>query len=167
MTSLKANIIPINKINKSDDYALVPGYHHKKKVRKLKEFKRSKGKCIFTNGISKSLMDFIYRAVLQLKLKEKRLIFSRGAVKINDESVLYAAGIRELDWDAGISIRIPQKLNQNKRIKLNIDDKEYELNLQEIVVLSALLKIAYPPKSPKWYTDTAIMVIVKGWKYLL
>ena len=126
----------------------------------------SKGRCIFTNGISKDLIDFIYRAVLQLKLKDKKLIFSKGAVKINDNSVLNTAGIRELDWDAGISIRIPHKLNRNKKVKLNIDNKDYYLKLQEIIVLSALLRIAYPQKISKWYTDTAVMVIVKGWKYL-
>src|SRR4030042_1684848 len=107
MKNPSQKIILINKIDKKDDHALVPGYQNKKKIRKLKEFSRSKGKCIFTRGISNSLIDFIYRSVLQLKIKEKKLIFSRGAVKINDESVLNAAGIRELDWDAGTSIRIP------------------------------------------------------------
>jgi hypothetical protein len=159
-------IISINKIDIKDNHALVPGYQNKKKVRKLKEFSKSKGKCIFTNGISRSLIDFIYRSVLQLNLKDKKLIFSRGSVKINDKPVLNAAGIRELDWDAGISIRIPQKLNQNKIIKLNVDGTDCELNIQKIIVLSALLRIAFPAKASKWYTDKAVIVLAKGWKYL-
>ena len=166
MKQTNPKIIPINKIDKKDNHALIPGYQNKKKVRKLKEFSRTKGNCIFTGQIPNTLIDFIYRSVIQLDLKENKLIFSRGAVKIKGEPVLTAAGIRELDWDVGVSIRIPNKLNKDKKVTLNIDDEDYEINMQKIVVLSALLRIAYPKKPSKWYTDKAVIVIAKGWKYL-
>ena len=150
---MKSNIVNIDWIDKSDRCAIVPGYINSKKAGRLKELFKAKGNCYFTSGIAYSLIDFIYRAVIQLKIKDKKLIFSRGAVKINGKSVLHSLGIRELNWDVGVSIRIPQKLNYNKKIRLIVDDKEHELRLMEIIVLSGLLHIAYPRKSSKLRMD--------------
>jgi hypothetical protein len=162
----KTNVVSINRIDETDTFALVPGYKNKKKVRKIKELKNSKGNCYFTNGISRNLINFIFRAVTQLKIKDKKLIFSRGAVKINGKSVIHAAGLRVLDWDAGISIRIPHKLNYNKKISLLVDDIEYNIRLMETITLSTLLRIAFPRKTSKWYTDMSVLIITKGWKAL-
>ena len=101
---------------------------------------------------------------MQLNLKDKKLIFSRGAVKINNKSVFHATAIRELDWDTGISIKIPHRLKYNNKIIIIFDNKEYHLRLMEIIVLSALLHIAFPRKASKWCTDSAILIIAGGWK---
>ncbi|MFH0975375.1 MAG: hypothetical protein V1874_06295 [Spirochaetota bacterium] len=168
MNKTNSNIIKINWINdKSFHSALVPGYSGKKKTRKLKEFSKSKGNCFFSNGISHGLIDFVYRAVINLKLKDKKLIFSKGAVKINGISALNAVAVRELDWDVGISIRIPHKLNHNKKIVLLIDDKHYTFKVMEIIVLAALLRIVYPKKALKWCSDKAVFILAYGWNYLI
>jgi hypothetical protein len=166
MTVKKSNVVNINRIDKSEQYALIPGYANYKKTRKLKSLLKSKGNCHFSSGISHNLIDFIYRAVVQLKLKDKKLLFSRGAVKIKGRSVLHAAGIRELDWDVGISIRIPNKLNYKSITKINIDNTEFKIRIMEIIVLSALLHIANPEKPSGWCSDTAVSIIAKGWQQL-
>jgi len=163
---INSKIVKINYINKASRCAIISGYNNKKKKRKLKELSKSKGNCLFSSNISHGLIDFIYRAVVQLKIKDKKLIFSRGAVKINKLSVLHATAIQELDWDIGTSIRIPYKLNYNNTIKVKIDNTEYSLRLMEIIVLSALLHISYPLKKTKWCSDVSVMIIAKGWPEL-
>jgi hypothetical protein len=163
MTDNNSKIVHLNRIEKASRCAIVPGYYNKKKTRKLKELSKLKGNCLFSSNIAHGLIDFIYRAVVQLKLKDKKLIFSRGAVKINEMPVLHATAIYELDWDVGTSIRIPYKLNYNNTIKLTIDNSEYKLRLMEIIVLSALLHIAYPAKKTKWCSDMSVLIIAKGW----
>lgn len=166
MSNNNPKIVHLNHIDKSNMAAIVPGYISKKKTRKLKELPKTKGNCLFTSGISHGLIDFIYRAVVQLKLKNKKLIFSRGAVKINNMSVLHATATRELDWDVGMSIRIPYKLHYNNTVKMNIDNTEYKLRVMEIIVLSTLLHIAYPAKKIKWCSDISVLIIARGWKQL-
>ncbi len=156
-------IVHINRIRKTEKCAIIPGYKNKKKIRKLKELTRSKKNCLFSSNIASNLTDFIYRAVVQLKIRDKKLIFSRGAVKINGIPVLHATAIQELDWDVGISIRIPYKLNYNRIIKANIDSTEYSLRLMEIIALSALIHIAFPLKNSKWCSDMSVLIIAKGW----
>ena len=78
--------------------------------------------------------------------------------------MIHAAGVRALDWDAGISIRIPHKLKYDKKISLLVDDIEYKIRLMETITLSALLRIAFPRKTSKWYTDMSVLIITKGWK---
>jgi hypothetical protein len=166
MTDNYQKIVHINRINKASKAAIVPGYNKKKKIKKLKELSKTKGNCQFTSNIAHGLIDFIYRAVIQLKIKDKKLIFSRGAVKINGISTLHATAIHELDWDVGTSIRIPYKLNYNNTIKVNIDDIDYKLRLMEVIVLSALLHLAYPAKNVKWRSDMSVLIIAKGWQQL-
>ncbi|MBN2038807.1 MAG: hypothetical protein JW864_02125 [Spirochaetes bacterium] len=164
MNKDNSKLISINRIDKTDSFALIPGYQNKKKVRKLKEIRKSKNNCYFAGNISHSLIDFIYRAVLKLNLKDKKLIFSRGAVKINNRSVFHATAIRELDWDAGISIKIPHRLKYSNKIKIQYNNKEEHLGLMEVIVLSALLHIAFPSKPSKWCTESAVLIIAGGWK---
>ncbi len=167
ITKKKAAVVKINWIDESEQYALVPGYKNYKKARKLKSLLNSKGNCYFSSGISHGLIDFIYRAVVQLKLKDKKLLFSRGAVKIKGESVFHAVGIRELDWDVGISIRIPHKLNYNSKIKIQINKAGYEMRIMEMIVLAALIHIACPKKTSGWCSETAVSIIAKGWRHLV
>jgi hypothetical protein len=162
----KSNVVNINWIDRSEQYALVPGYTNYKKSRKLKSLPKSKGNCYFTSGISFSLIDFIYRAVVQLKLKDKKMLFSRGSVKIKGKPVIYAVGIRELEWDVGMSIRIPNKLKYNSTIKISVEKEEYEIRIMEMIVLSALLHIANMKKPSRWCSETAVSIIAKGWQQL-
>lgn len=156
-------IIPIDWVKKTDKYALVPGYEFNRMTRRIKKLYRSKGNCYFTNGIPGGLIDFIYRAVLKLSLGKEKLIFSKGSIKINKRPVLSAIAIYKLDWDAGTSIKIPQRLKYDKTITLLIDYKEYKLRLMELIVLRGLLQLARPHKKPSWYADMAAAIIAKGW----
>jgi hypothetical protein len=166
MNNNNSKIVRLNRINETSRYAIIPGYNNKKRTRKLKELSKSKGNCLFSSNIARGLIDFIYRAVMQLKIKDKKLIFSRGAVKINKMPVLNATAIQELEWDVGTSIRIPYKLNYNNKIKIDIDGMIYELRLMEIIVLSTLLHIAYPLKKTKWCSKLSVLIIAKGWPEL-
>ena len=165
MKKIKSNIVNINHINESNSCAIVPGYNNRKKNKKLKQLPKSKGNCFFSSGVSYNLINFIYRAVVHLGLKNKKFIFSRGAVKKNNISVVHAVGVRELDWDVGISIRIPHKLNYNDITRLLIGNEEHELKIMELIILSALLRFSYPNKKIKWYSDMAAIIISKGWHY--
>lgn len=156
-------IVPLNRVDKSEKFALVPGYEHKKRTRRIKELGRKKGNCNFTSGIPKGLIDFIYRSVIKLKLTDKKLIISRGQVKMNDLPVFNAVAVRELDWDCGISIRIPRLLRYNTTISLNIDGEEFTLRLMELIVLRALIQISLPAGNSSWYADMAALVLAKGW----
>ncbi len=166
MTRNNTNIVPLNWIKDSSQYALIPGHERKKKVRRIKSLSRAKGKCCFTPGISKYMIDFIYRAVIKLGLREKKLLFSRGAVRKNGMTLINAVGISELDWDVGTSIRIPHRLNYNCRITLIIENRERSLRLMEVIVLSALLHIAHPGKPRSWCSDMSAAVITGGWQRL-
>ncbi len=163
---MKKKVVPINWIDESNQYALIPGHNKNKKIRRIKALKNVKGNCYFAHGVSKNLIDFIYRAVIKLELKDKKLLFSRGAVKQKKRSVVNAVGISELDWDVGTSIRIPQKLNYNYRVALLIDKDEHKLRLMEIIVLSCLLHIACPGKSSNWCSDMSASIIANGWGQL-
>ena len=156
-------IVPINRIDKSERCALVPGFNNKKQVRRLKELSRSRGNCYFAAGVPKGLIDFIYRCVTKLDLREKDLIFSRGQLKKNGVPVFNAVAICELDWDCGISVKIPRMLRYNKNITLTIEEEDHDLRLMELIVLRGLLQIAYPGKKSSWYPDMAALVLAKGW----
>lgn len=166
MKSSDLKIVPINWVDKTERSALIPGHEGSRKIRRLKELKKVKGNCYFTHGISKDLIDFIYRAVTKLDLKDKKLLFSRGAVKKKGRSVLNAVGICELNWDTGISIRIPQKLNYSRTIRILVDNKEYSPSLMEIIVLTGLLHLARPGKNSDWCSNMAASIIVNGWEQI-
>ena len=163
MKNTRDNIIPIDRLDKSERCALVPGYHHKKPVRRLKELGRARGNCYFARGVPKGLCDFIYRCVVKLKLSDKDLLFSRGQVKKNGVPVLNAVGVSELDWDCGISIKIPALLRYSTTVSLTVEGVDYNLRLMEIIVLRALLQIARPGKNPSKYPDMAAYILARGW----
>lgn len=164
--SFKSNVVSLNWINPSDRCAIVPGYEKKnKRVPKLKELKKTKGNCFFTSNIHHCIIDFIYRATLQLNMKEHRILVSRGSVKRNNNSVLHYVDIYEHEWDVGTSIIIPRLLNYNKKISLFIKRKKHQVRLMEIIVLMGLLKIKIPEKRTTWYSQMAATIITHGWSY--
>jgi hypothetical protein len=166
MQNSKPNIIDINRIDRVSRCALIPGYSNKKKVRKIKDLTKSRGNCLFTSGISHSMIDFIYRAIVKLRLKDKKFIFSRGAVKINGISVINAISIKKLDWDVGISMRIPHRLKYDYKIQITVENEEHELRLMELIVLSSLLRMTYPGKKSEWYSVMSATIIAGGWPML-
>ena len=164
MNDLK--IIPINWVDKIDRWIVVPGTIKEQHRRRTKEIIYSKNKCYFAAGVPKSIIDFIYRAVKQLKLTDKSLIFSRGTVRTAKTLVKNAVSIRELDWGVGTLITIPRILKYREEITLQIENSEYSLRLMELTVLHGLLRIAYPGKDTKFTFNMAAHILARGWSQL-
>jgi len=157
------NVKSINWIDDAERYIPIPGYENRKPSKRIKHLNREKTNCLFSRGIKKELIDFVYRSIVKLGLKDKKLIFTRGSVKVRGREVNHAIGLLELDWDVGISVKIPRLLNYDKRINLLINGKTHSLRLMEIIVLSCLIKMAVPGKNGGWYTDMSATIIALGW----
>jgi hypothetical protein len=155
--------VPINWINDTEKYILVPRMEKNQVVKKVKRLIKVKGSCYFTQGVSHALIDFIYRAVIKLGLRDRKLIFSRGSVKHERRPTRNSVEICELDWDLGTSIIIPLKRNYRSSARFMIEDREYTLRIMEIIVLSGLLKLIFRDKSTKWRTSMAASIIARGW----
>ncbi len=159
-------MVPINWIDESDRCVIISGYENKRKSPRLKELRNRKGSCYFTRGVSKKCVDFVYRSVKRLGFEEKKLLFSRGAVKKNGMAVLNAIEVKELDWDVGVSIKIPARLSYEMKIDLIIEGERHTLRLMEIIVLNGLLRLAMEKKSDPWYADMAAAILALGWGVL-
>lgn len=156
--------VPINWIDDTEKYILVPRLERKRVVKKVKRLIKVKGNCYFTLGVPIALIDFIYRAVVKLGLRDRKLIFSRGAVKVRrDQPTSNVVEVHDLDWDLGISFIIPRKRKYVTALKFVVDGREHSVRLMEIMVLSALLRLVRPDKSEKWRSTKAAGVIVNGW----
>lgn len=156
-------VIPLNRIKDSRQCAIISGYESGERIPRLKELKKVRGNCYFTAGVSRELMDFAYRAVIQLGLREKKFLFSRGAVKKKGRSVKNACRVTEMDWDVGIEITIPHRLRYDRKIELVIEGEKQSFRLMELIVLSALMRIAGPGRPVRFYSDMAASVRAKGW----
>ena len=113
--------VPINWIGDTEKYILVPRMDKKRVVKKVKRLIKVKGGCYFTLGVPVKLIDFIYRAVMKLGLRDRKLIFSRGAVKIKGRPTGNVVEVCELDWDLGTSFIIPMKRNYSTKLNFNIN----------------------------------------------
>jgi hypothetical protein len=163
MKKLSSKTISINWIGDTEKYILVPRLERKRVVKKVKRLIKVKGGCYFTLGVPINLIDFIYRAVLKLGLRDRKLIFSRGAVKIKGRPTSNVVEVFELDWDLGTSFIIPKKRNYNTKLNFNINGKNRTLRLMEIMVLSGLLRLVHKEKSEKWRSAMAASIIAGGW----
>ena len=161
-----SKIVPINRIGETEKYILVPRLERKRVVKKVKRLIKVKGECYFTLGVPISLIDFIYRAVLKLGLRERRLIFSRGSVRINNRPTSNVVEVHELDWDLGTSLIIPMKRKYATMLDFSIGGTTHRVRLMEIMVLSALLKLIHRNKSEKWRSAKAAAIIARGWTAL-
>lgn len=161
-----AKVVPINRVDDTEKYILVPRLERKRVVKKVKRLVRVKGKCYFTLGVPVSLIDFIYRAVVKLGLRDRKLIFSRGSVKINGRPTANVVEVFELDWDLGTSIIIPMKRAYADTLEFNVNGAARRLRLMEIMVLSGLLKLVYKDKSEKWRSARAAAIMALGWEVL-
>jgi hypothetical protein len=163
MARITAKTVPINWIKDTEKYILVPRIVRKRVVKKVKRLIKVKGNCYFTGGVPHGLIDFIYRAVIKLGIRDRKLIFSRGSVKIRNRPTSNVVEVCELDWDLGTSIIIPLKRNYKSSLVFVIGGKEHSLRLMEIMVLSGLLRLAYGNKSEKWRSAKAAAIIAGGW----
>jgi hypothetical protein len=163
MKKLNPKTVPINWIDDTERYILVPRLERKKVVKKVKRLIKVKGACYFTQGVPLRLIDFIYRAVLQLRLRDRKLIFSRGAVKVKNGPTSNIVEVLELDWDLGTSFIIPRKRRYDTALDFTIGGKNYTLRLMEIMVLSGLLRLTHTDKSEKWRSAMAASIIARGW----
>jgi hypothetical protein len=158
-----SKLVRINWIGDTEKYILVPRLEKKRIIKKLKRLIKVKGSCYFTQGVSHALIDFIYRAVIQLGLRNRKLIFSRGSVKVKGRTNSNIVEVCELDWDLGTSFIIPLKRKYHSKINLIIDGKEYALRIMEIMVLSGMLRLVHGNKSEKWRSSKAASIIALGW----
>jgi len=160
---LTAKTVPIDWVDETLKYILVPRPGKNRIVLKVKRLIKVKGNCYFAQGVSRTLIDFIYRAVIKLGIRDRKLIFSRGSVRRMNRQTSNIVEICELDWDLGTSIIIPLKRNCSSAAYFIINDKEYRLRIMEIIVLSGLLKLVYREKSEKWRSSLAASIIAQGW----
>ena len=156
-------VVPIDRIGDTEKYILVPRLERRRVVKKVKRLIRVKGECYFTLGVPLSLIDFIYRAVVKLGLRDRRIIFSRGSVKINNRSTSNVVEVHELDWDLGTSMIIPMKRKYATMLDFDVGGARHAVRLMEIMVLSALLKLVFRDKSEKWRSAKAVTIITRGW----
>jgi hypothetical protein len=162
----KPVIVPIDWINPTERFAVIGGYDRGRRKPRLKEFYRARGNCHFSRGIPRGLIDFAYRAVVKLGLRKVVIFFSRGAVKRNGKSLVNTVALRRLDWDAGISVIIPQRLRYSARVSLSVNGAHQDFRVMELALLMALLSLAAEKKSGRWYADMAATIVAEGWSRL-
>ncbi len=163
MTVHSKKTVPINWIGDTEKYILVPRLERKRVVKKVKRLIKVKGACYFTQGVPYKLIDFIYRAVIKLGLRERKLIFSRGVVKARGRPTSNSVDVYELDWDLGTSIIIPLKRRYDSMQNFTVAGRTYPVRLIEIMVLSGLLRLVHGGKSENWRSAKAAAIITLGW----
>jgi hypothetical protein len=163
MTIHKNKTVPIDWIGDTEKYILVPRLERKRVVKKVKRLIKVKGACYFTQGVPYRLIDFIYRAVVKLGLRDRKFIFSRGSVRIKGRPTSNIVDVYELDWDLGTSIIIPLKRRFDSVGNFTVAGRKYPVRLIEIMVLSGLLRLVYGNRSENWRSAKAAAIITRGW----
>ena len=159
-------VIPINWIDDAERFIVVPRIEKGRIIKKIKPLRKVKGNCYFTRGVAYNLIDFIYRAIRQLELTDRKLIISRGSVKKNGRNVWNAVAVHELEWDLGTSIIIPQRLRHDKMVTVEVEGEDHVVRLMELILLNTLLRLRYKDKPAYWYDSTASLILANGWKSL-
>lgn len=166
MKGRSAKTVPINWIGDTERYILVPRLVRNRVVKRPKRLVKVKGNCYFTRGVAHGLIDFVYRAVIRLGLRDRKLIFSRGSVKSRGRPTSNMVEVLELDWDLGTSIIIPLKRNYRDRLDFVVAGKKHSLRLMEIMTLSGLMRLTHKDKSELWRSARAAAILARGWKEL-
>jgi hypothetical protein len=160
-------VVPIDWIEKSDHWGLVPaGRETKGAKRRFRALTIRKGNCAFTRDVPRGMIEFIYRATVRLGLRKNGLAFMRGTVRRGGITLSTAVSVRELGWGMGSAVVIPRTLRFREHITLAIDGKRAGVRVMELIVLNALLHLARPGQKPDWYAALAASVMVCGWKSL-
>ncbi len=161
------NVIDFDWIEKLNRWILVPSCGKSGRYRRIKYLDRIKNSSCFAYEIQKTLLLFIYRAVIQLKLQNRKIIFMRAVVKNKyGMNTINYGEVHELDWDVGTLVVLPRSLRLKDIIKLTVDTKQYEICRLELLVIHCLLQIAFPDKPAKWYANMAAQIIALGFKEL-
>jgi hypothetical protein len=159
-------IVPINWVDDTERWVVIPGTRNERTRSRTKELCFRKKNCYFASNVPKSIFDFIYRAVRQLDLGDRTLIFARGTVRVSKKLSRNAVSIQELDWGVGTLVTIPRILPYRELVTLTIDNTEHTLRLMELVVLQGLLRIACPRKTAGFYSTEAVLILARGWSRL-
>ncbi|HSV97425.1 MAG TPA: hypothetical protein VLM75_10900 [Spirochaetota bacterium] len=160
-------VVPLDWREPCDHWGLFPsGQGTKGPRRRFKALTVRKGNCAFTRDVPRGMIEFIYRAVTRLGLRERRLAFTRGMVRKGAFSLTRAVAVRELGWGAGSAVVIPRALRFGERIQLLVDGEPAILRVMDLVVLNALLRLARPCDRPDWYPAMAAAIVSRGWKSL-
>lgn len=160
-------VVPIDWIDEEERWILVPPTAaENRRRRREKEILYKKDRCLFAAGVPTSVVDFTYRAVKKLGLRDRTLIFSRGTVRTGSGLQKREVSIHELDWGVGTLITIPRQLRYGERAALEVGGVACSIRLMELAVLEGLLKLALPRRRPPFYRDAAARVIAGGWRRL-
>ncbi len=160
-------VVPLDWRKPYDHWGLIPSGHGTKGPRRrFKALTVRKGNCAFTRDVPRGMIEFIYRAVIRLGLRERRLAFTRGMVRKGALSLTRAVAVRELGWGEGSVVVIPKALRFGERMQLFVDGEPAVLRVMDLVVLNALLRLARPCDRPDWYVVMAAAIIARGWKSL-
>lgn len=158
-------IIKIDYHDDHEHWVPISGYSNKKRIKRSKELFVKRGNCYFAKAVSKKIITFTYRTILKLDLTRSDFIFSKGAVKFKGRNINNSCSVEKIDWEVGISIKIPYRLNYNKFLKLKINSQTYSLRQMELIILGTLLKIRNPSKSQRWVSDKSAIILALGWKH--
>ncbi len=167
-TAYPPNVVPIHRIDDYGHWGLFPAtIRGGGKTRpRFREIGRRRGNCGFTRGVPAGMIDFIYRAVLRLGLKDRRFVFTRGFVIQNGRRMKHAVATRELAWGMGTVFVIPKNLSYHEKIRLSADGDEHVFRVMEIMVLCGLLKIFCPDRPLSWYSEMSPTILAYGWQRL-
>ncbi len=158
------NVTPINACQDTENWAMVPVNISGNRVRfGMVEIHKKRGRCSFAKGIPLQLTDFIYRAVVKLGIKDRKLIFARGTIKHRNRPVRRACMVRDLEWDLGTAIILPRALTLKATAHIKGPDGNISVRWIELVTLNGLLQVALPGKSHLWYSARALSIITGGW----
>ena len=160
----KGKIVPIDWTDESDRWIVVPGTVLENKKRRIKGIAHARNNCHFATGVPKGMYDFIYRAIVKLKMTGRVFIFSRGTVRTARTRLKHSVSVVELDWAVGTLVTIPRILAWRETITLLIGGEEYTLRLMELVVLRGLLALAMPGRNAEYYPAMAALILARGWK---
>jgi hypothetical protein len=159
------NVIPINACKNTENWVMVPVHLSDRRVRfGMAEIRKKRGNCVFARGVPVRLADFIYRAVVKLGLREKKVIVARGTIKRGNRTMRTACAVRQLEWDLGTAVIIPRTLTLASTVKVRSGGEEHTLKWIEFIALQGLLELARPGKRSHWYASAAALILVKGWK---
>jgi len=160
----KSKVVPIDWTDESDRWIVAPGTVLEKGRRRIKGIACVRNNCHFAAGVPRGMYDFIYRAIVKLKMTGRTFIFSRGMVRTARTRIKHSVGITELDWAVGTLVTIPRILAYRETITLLIEGEEYTLRLMELVVLRGLLALAMPGRNAEYYPAMAALILARGWK---
>ena len=160
----KDTIIALDSSDPSDRWVPVP--NPSAGTLRLKGLYKKRGNCYFARGIPKTLTAFCYRSAFKLGLRDRVLIFSRGAVKKKGRSGKDRVSITDLDWGVGTSIIIPRSLRKDERLGISVNGVLGELRIMELIVLAGLFKLGETGSISARHYAMAAQVMLHGWKAL-